>query len=129
LQFVNNLAAVRGLSTASCIVSGSRTPRPTTTRSNQMRTNPSPKMRIRVASATAVTLASLTLSGGVAGALNFRSADHVTATPVPATAEHPSTATSIRVRQMRVRQMRVRQVRVTSTTVGSNVAGGRLTYR
>ena len=90
-------------------------------------TNSSPKIRMRVASATAITLATLTLSGGVAGALNFRSPDSVGATPVPATVDHPTAGTSIRVRQGRVRQVRVRQIR--TTPVGSNLAGGRLTYR
>jgi hypothetical protein len=73
-------------------------------------TNSSPKIRMRVASATVITLATLTLSGGVAGALNFRSPDSVGATSVPATVDHPTAGTSIRIRQVRVRQVRVRQV-------------------
>ena len=67
-----------------------------------MRTNRSRRTRIRVASAAAIALATITLGGGVAGALNFRSAHNVKGHLVPAGVVQ---------------------------SVGSDTAGGRVTYR
>jgi hypothetical protein len=91
-----------------------------------MLTSTPPKMRSRVAAAAAIALASLTLSGGVAGALNFRSADNVSGHTVFASASHPSAGKTARVRHAHVRRLSSAPA---PTTVGSNVAGGHLTFQ